>query len=171
MAEQSYTDVSNDVSIWPTDSDAVANALNALERSFGVNIFQPLYESLKKRSVMVRLGVAAVSASGTAEVIWRAPFPCKIRFYQAGVRTLNSAASLTVDVQVKVGSASYATTLDAAETITTAIATPARFAPESSTAIQALATLGQNDLVKAIFTAGSGGNPADAFIEIYAELL
>lgn len=167
MAEQSYTDLFNNTRILPPTSTFNSNA-QPLGAAYDLDAAS-IFKALKMRTTPFSFNIDAVTASGSESRIFQAPFPMKIRAFQSSILALNSAATLTLDVLVKKGSASYTTVLDAAEDISAAIATPAEFAPENTTAINALCILDKGDLVKFTAAAGSGGNPDNIDVLMYWE--
>lgn len=166
MAEQAYNDVVNDSNIYTSTAfERVRTLLDSIVPA-GLSA---LFDGLRRRSMSVSMFVPSTTASSSADAnIYKVPFPCKLRFVDMSITNANSAATVTGDILVKRGGGSYTSVLNAAESIITAINSPARVAPETTSDY---ITLAKDDLIKFTVAAGSGGNPANACAVLYLELI
>lgn len=167
MAETNYNDIVNTYEIQP--AAALRTRLRQLaDRVLGTGI-SGILDGLRTRSFQRALHIpTAAESASTSSNVWKVPYTCKLRFADFSIIALNSAATLTLDLQVNRASAGYVSVLNAAENIATAISAPARVAPETTSDF---ITLEKDDLVKVVAAAGSGGAPTGVEALLHLELI
>lgn len=166
MAETNYNDIVNTYEIQPS-ATLRARLRQLADRALGTGISQIL-DGLRTRSFQRTLHIpTAAESASTSSNVWKVAHPCKLRMADLSIIALNSAATLTMDIQVNRASAGYVSVLNAAENVATAITAPARVAPETTSDF---IDLEKDDLVKVVAAAGAGGAPTGLEAVLYLEL-